>query len=67
MGRIKTTLAKRIGNKLMKEKPEVFTTDFAKNKELLEENAEMHSKKLRTVIAGYITRLAKMREKEGLA
>ena len=67
MGRIKTTLAKRIGNKLMKEKPEVFTTDFAKNKELLEENAEMHSKKLRNVIAGYITRLAKMREKEGLA
>lgn len=57
MGRIKTTMIKRTANTLIKNYPEKFTEDFEKNKKLVEELSEMQSKKLRNIIAGYITRL----------
>ena len=53
MGRIKTTLTKRTAEKLNRESE--FTTDFAKNKKLIE--GIMPSKRMRNMIAGYITRL----------
>ena len=59
MGRIKTTMVKRTGAKLFKENEEMFTNDFAKNKEKVTELAEIQSKKIKNVITGYITRLNK--------
>ena len=59
MGRIKTMLIKRTTNTLIKEYPNKFTENFDENKKLVEEVAEIQSKKLRNVIAGYITRLTK--------
>jgi len=64
MGRIKTTLIKRTANTLIKKYPEKFTENFDENKKAIEELAEIQSKKLRNVIAGYITRLTR---KERLA
>ncbi len=64
MGRIKTKLAKRVGNKLIKEKKGVFTADFAKNKTLLAEHTTIHSKKLRNTIAGYLARLVKKEQQQ---
>lgn len=59
MGRIKTTRIKRTANTLVKKYPDKFTEDFGGNKKSIEEIAEIPSKKLRNVIAGYITRLTK--------
>lgn len=59
MGRIKTTLIKRTANTLIKKYPEKFSESFEENKKAVEELAEVPSKKLRNVIAGYITRLTR--------
>ena len=57
MGRIKTTLVKRKTKELQKLYGEKFTTDFSENKVRVGEFTELQSKKLRNVIAGYMTRL----------
>ena len=59
MGRIKTDLIKRVTHKLMEEHGDKFTDDFEKNKEILNKLISTPSKKLRNVIAGYVTRLIK--------
>ena len=59
MGRIKTQLIKRVTLKLVKEHRDEFKKDFEANKELAEKYADIPSKKLRNIIAGYITRLVK--------
>ncbi len=53
MGRIKSTLIKRTAEKLMQEQE--FTSEFEKNKKILGDS--MPSKRMRNIIAGYITRL----------
>jgi len=57
MGRIKTKLAKRITLELHERYKKDFTTDFGQNKKLVSARADIKSKKIRNVIAGYITRL----------
>ena len=64
MGRIRTTLVKRCGQRLFKENPELFKPDFEYNKQKVVEKLEIHSKKLRNVISGYITQLAKESSKK---
>lgn len=59
MGRIKTTLVKRTGEQIVSKNPGKFKADFEHNKKALVDVAEIHSKKLRNVIAGYITKLVK--------
>ncbi|MBI2146994.1 30S ribosomal protein S17e [Candidatus Woesearchaeota archaeon] len=59
MGRIKTTLCKRTSNELMDLYGDQFTEDFNANKVLVSKFIETTSKKLRNVIAGYITRLVR--------
>jgi small subunit ribosomal protein S17e len=59
MGRIKTTLIKRNVNKLIKNYSDRFTTDFEENKKQVIELADIPSKKIRNIIAGYVTRLMK--------
>jgi len=60
MGRIKTTAIKRFAERLMQIYPDKFGKDFETNKEVLKEVTDIKSKKLRNIIAGYITR--KMQE-----
>ena len=62
MGRIKTKLIKRNSIKLLQVNPDTFKKEFEENKKLVSERAEIHSKKLRNIIAGYITRLVKQQE-----
>ena len=62
MGRIKTMLIKRAANRLVKEHKESFTKDFDDNKKLVVQYADIPSKKLKNVIAGYVTRLMKRPE-----
>lgn len=64
MGRIKTALTKRITFKLLEKHKDKFSMDFTKNKELVEEFTNVTSRKLRNVIAGYLTRQIKHKDRE---
>lgn len=57
MGRIKTTFIKRKTKELFKMHGDQFTTDFASNKGIAGKTVKVESKKLRNIIAGYMTRL----------
>ncbi|MBI2146282.1 30S ribosomal protein S17e [Candidatus Woesearchaeota archaeon] len=59
MGRIKTTLIKRKTKELLKKHGDKFATDFSQNKQLTNSYASISSKKLRNIVAGYMTRLKK--------
>jgi small subunit ribosomal protein S17e len=59
MGRIKTQLVKSVTSDIMNKHGKQFGTDFQENKDQLQEVADMPSKKMRNIIAGYITRLKK--------
>ena len=59
MGRIKTTFVKRKTKELLKLHGQDFSADFGKNKEVTNRTVKVHSKKLRNIIAGYMTRLKK--------
>jgi len=57
MGRIKTALIKRTAQQLIEKNPELFSTSFEENKQALK--GVFPSKRMRNIIAGYITRLKK--------
>ena len=59
MGRIKTKLIKRTVNKLIKDYGDKFSDNFDNNKKAIFDVLEVESKKLRNIVAGYITKLMK--------
>lgn len=59
MGRIKTTLVKRTATKLMNE--EGFDSSFEDNKKFIA--GTMPSKRIRNMVAGYITKKTKEKRK----
>jgi small subunit ribosomal protein S17e len=64
MGKVRTVLIKKVSKELINKYPDVFTTDFEKNKELLDKYLEVDSKHLRNRISGYIVNLMKIRSRE---
>lgn len=59
MGRIKTLQIKRITRELMRLHADKFTGSYEENKKILNGLILTQSKKLRNIIAGYVTRLVK--------
>jgi small subunit ribosomal protein S17e len=59
MGRIKTMLIKRTTNNLVKQYAGECKKSFNENKEVASRYVSTKSKKMRNVIAGYVTRLMK--------
>tara|TARA_Y100000310_G_C20609004_1_gene777008 strand:+ start:98 stop:349 length:252 start_codon:yes stop_codon:yes gene_type:complete len=55
MGRIKTTLVKRTARQLVEKTPESFGKEFEKNKKAL--GHVLPSKRMRNMVAGYVTRI----------
>ncbi len=64
MGKVRTRLVKRTARKLLEMYPNLFTTDFEHNKQIVKALLITPSKKLRNQIAGYITHLVKLRMKQ---
>jgi len=64
MGKVRTVLIKKVSKELINKYPSVFTTDFEKNKKLLDKYSEIDSKHLRNRISGYIVNLLKIKSKE---
>ena len=59
MGRIKTMLVKRNTGDLLDKHSEVFNDKFDHNKKRVGQLIDTPSKKLRNIIAGYVTRQKK--------
>jgi len=62
MGRIKTLPIKRVTGEIFDSYKDRLTVDYKKNKEFLGTITEIKSKKIRNIIAGYLTRLVKASE-----
>ncbi len=62
MGRIRAGFVKRAGEKLLKQHKDKFKTSFEENKEIVAKLADIPTKKLRNLIAGYITKKLKASE-----
>lgn len=67
MGRIRTTLIKSTARRIKNKNPTAFKSDFEHNKKELLKMTEIPSKKIRNVLAGYLTKITKqeMKNKEG--
>ena len=61
MGRIKTSFVKNISKEIFEKYGDRFTNDYSKNKGIIKQIADIKSKKLLNVVAGYITSLKKQR------
>lgn len=57
MGNIKTSFVKRIGKNIYEKNKDKFSLDYSRNKEVIKGLIDIKSKKMRNVIAGYITSL----------
>jgi small subunit ribosomal protein S17e len=62
MGKVRTVLIKRLARELVDRYSVSFTTDFDKNKVVVDELLTNTTKRLRNRIAGYITHLVKLRQ-----
>ncbi|WP_297487840.1 30S ribosomal protein S17e [Thermococcus sp.] len=62
MGNIKQTFIKRVARELFDRYPDQFMADFEYNKKKVEELTNVTSKTIRNRIAGYITKLVRMKE-----
>jgi len=56
MGRIKSVAVKNLGDDLIASHGNKFTTDFDRNKKILDEVKKIKSKRTRNILAGYITK-----------
>ena len=61
MGRIKTQLVKRISNELVRDYNSILKKTFEENKLIVQDRVDVTSRKLRNIIAGYVTRIMKNR------
>ncbi|RME78596.1 30S ribosomal protein S17e [Candidatus Woesearchaeota archaeon] len=62
MGRIKTKLVKRVTEDIFSKHREHIKPSFDENKAVVQTLAKFESKKLRNIVAGYLTKLYKTRE-----
>ena len=66
MGRIKTIPIKTLGDRLIEEHRDKFSSDFEKNKKVLASLEDIKSKKIRNILAGYITKEMKKADETGV-
>jgi small subunit ribosomal protein S17e len=59
MGRIKTSFIKKIARDLLEKNAEKFSTDFETNKKIVSQLVDINSKRIKNIVAGYITSLKK--------
>ncbi len=62
MGRIKTKVIKRATQKVMEQHADSFSGDFSRNKAAVRSFLDIKSHKLENIVAGYVTKLVKLRK-----
>lgn len=66
MGRVKNVAIKTLGDDLIEAHGARFTTDFDSNKKVLEEVKKIESKRIRNILAGYISKKMQKIQKSGI-
>jgi len=66
MGRVKTTATRALADRILRDHGKRFTEDFEQNKQTLGDVKKIKSKKVRNVVAGYITTEVKRVKKTGI-
>jgi len=61
MGNIRPTYIKRVGEELLLRFPDEFNTSFDENKKKVSALTDVSSKSMRNRVAGYVTRLVRIR------
>ncbi|WP_088334804.1 MULTISPECIES: 30S ribosomal protein S17e [unclassified Methanopyrus] len=64
MGKVRPTFVKRPAREIVEKYEEYLTTDFEHNKKVVEIVARPKTKKLRNMIAGYVTHLMRLKERQ---
>ncbi|ACL11576.1 30S ribosomal protein S17e [Desulfurococcus amylolyticus 1221n] len=67
MGKVRIRIVKRTARDLLEKYPDLFTHDFQHNKVVVSRLVETQSKKMRNLIAGYVTHLVSLRLKREAA
>ena len=62
MGRIKTSFVKHVAKDLVERYPNKFSTDYEQNKAALKEVMIFESKRMRNIVAGYLSVLARQQK-----
>lgn len=62
MGRIKTSFVKHVAKDLVERYPEKFSTDYDQNKKVLSEVMIFESKRMRNIVAGYLSVLKRQQK-----
>jgi len=62
MGRIKTSFVKHVAKDLVEKYPAKFSTDYDKNKKELSEVMIFASKRMRNIVAGYLSVLKRQQK-----
>ena len=57
MGKVRSTLVKRTAKKILRKYPDRFKPDFEHNKKVISELLDLPSKRMRNMVAGYLTTL----------
>jgi small subunit ribosomal protein S17e len=63
MGRVKSTPIKSLGDDIVRQHRDKLKTDFESNKKVLDGLMEIKSKRIRNIVAGYITKKMKVQKK----
>jgi small subunit ribosomal protein S17e len=66
MGRVKSIAVKVLADELIKKHGNRFTIDFEKNKKVLNEVKKIQSKRVRNILAGYISKKMQQIKKSGI-
>lgn len=66
MGRVKNIGVKTMGDDILREHADKLSEDFEKNKKILEKIIAIKSKKIRNILAGYLTNEMKKIKKSGI-
>ena len=66
MGAIKTSEVKNLAEDLIREHGDRFSESFEDNKKVMHESKPIKSKKVRNVVAGYLTTRMKQIQKSGI-
>jgi len=62
MGRIKTSFVKHVAKDLVEKYPDKFSTDYENNKTNLKEVMSFESKRMRNIVAGYLSVLKRQQK-----
>ena len=64
LGKVRTETIKKISRELLERHGNKFTADYEKNKQIVDQLVESHTKKMRNRVSGYVTRLKRIEEKK---